>query len=196
MIHLLRDDTFTFAEFVLTIAKLFFPLHGFVAEDDPVPEKLSNADVLFRRAKLERVQTELDCILSMNEDSLKAENEAHYQEESNRYQFDLMQRRLWQQNVLDIAKQAQEWQPPTERHMALKSFILRECTLDFRSSLKEPKRISDTAFREKTIERLENELDYCAMKLQRAEDALREAQEWLDQLRESLPVHSGVSLLP
>lgn len=181
----------SFEDFVMTCARQMSPLiclkDNFYA---PIPEKFEPSKYHLETLKLYEEK------LKKLQEMLPFETEAaakEYYEKRIEYNKTMKQKNiLLEEKYKKIKKQVEEWQPPTEKHEALKKFMFEQintsiecdCHVDYFDET--PIKLTGKQWLKEKIEETKDSIKYHKEKYEKEIIHTKEANEWLNQLRNSL----------
>lgn len=185
-------DGITFEKFIMRCARAFGALT--TMRDDPsdaeIPEEFKPSD--YHSKKLVELQTELEAIKGMSIEEATAKAKAEHNEKIDYNEKAIKEHNELRQKYGDILASAKKWQPPTPDHQGLKDFMIQQltqsinfdCNTDY---YKKPvELLTGEQWLSKKKQSLLKDIDYHMYSNQEEIERVRERNEWVKQLRNSI----------
>lgn len=184
------NETVSFRDYALRCARAFSACIHQRDESMDRPPRYREIGSYYAKA-LARTRSSLDRVLSMT--AAAAENQAAlvHQEDLAGYHGAEQRRKKMIDRYNRIRSEVESWEPPTNDHVALKTFMLDQIDetirVEYGSSLPMPKRLTGAEWREKCIENLRQSIEFYETKQDADQQRAQKANAWIDALLESLP---------
>jgi hypothetical protein len=187
------DGELNFNQFVWRCARAMGALVSMRDEslDAPIPEKIeasSHHQGGINAAKARKARLE-----AMTEDEIAAEAKSSYEEAVERRLQMEKERLLTKANYERMLAQVQAWIPPTSDHEGLKKFMIEQLQESIRfdcsplSELSAPQMLSAKEWRHAEANSIGRDLAYHRRELAEEAKRVRAVNEWLSDLRTSVP---------
>lgn len=186
------EEEITFADFALLCSRAFLIQLREHPMDKPLPEKFEPGT--YHSEALEKAEAELVEARAWTEEEADTAAQAAYDREVQSDKDYQARTERARERLEKILADAEAWEPPTERHRAIKEFMVNQIkdTIDhdgtpssYRTS---PSRLTGAQFKEARIQAAHDDVERHKAEQAKAEERAREANEWLAALRESLGV--------
>lgn len=180
----------SFEEFVWGCARAFGAL-GMMREDPadaPIPKRVEPSP--WHKTQAENTRKELDTFLMLSEEEL-ASRYATYSEDQAAYIQGYKDRREeLLKKYTQVHAQVAAWVPPTSDHRGLKDFMIQQISVSVPNDYIEAEIPSYEEWIEERVRGLEQSLQYHQKQWEKEVKMTKEADKWLDALRESVPLPS------
>jgi hypothetical protein len=182
----------SFKDFALRCARNFGAL--ITMRDEPLSSEIPEFSASdFYKVKLEKARAELDRISTFTDDEWECEARSDYnhQQESNQKHIAKIENLKERYNAMLVL--AEQWDPPTPEHTGLKKFMCEQLRESIRFDAdvdyyrkKEIKLLSGSDYREKTIEKIQKEIQYYSEENEKEIARTAQHNAWVHALKASL----------
>lgn len=186
-------DGISFSEFVMMCARGFGALITMKDEplDSPIPESFQPSE--YYKERLDEIIEEFKRICSMSEEECEGFIEAEFQGKVEACRQIENATKDLALRYEDMLCEVDNWQPPTEAHHELKTFMQKQIidSLSFDcSSMPAPIKESREEWLNRKLNQLYREYNYSFTQNEKEIKNTNERNLWLKQLRDSLPKES------
>lgn len=180
----------SFEEFVWGCARAFGAL-GRMREDPadaPIPKRVEPNP--WHKTQLGNIRKELDAFVELSEEELAGQYAKYVENlEASIQQYDAKREELLKKYT-QVQAQVAAWVPPTSDHRGLKDFMIQQISVSVPNDYIEAEIPSYEEWIEERVRRLEQSLQYYQKQWEKEVKMTKEANKWLDALRESVPLPS------
>ncbi len=188
----------TFQEFAMKCARAFGVLITMrdAPLDEPIPDEFQPSG--WHVKELAKAELRLKELTAMTLEEAKSEASRSYRTERGRIAVAVKESQRLTQQYLDMLVQVKTWVPPTPEHEGLQEFMISQIKESIRFDYmgdyykKNPAvRLSGVAWLEKERDKAKWSIAYHSEEKQKEIDRVRERNQWVKALRDSLPNTSG-----
>jgi len=188
----LYDGEQTFEEYVWRCARMMGPLFSIrdARLDSPIPDVLE-CDVSYEQERLSEISARLEAACSWTPVEAAHEAQLAYERLHASWAAHCTAVEARKQRYLKMLRQVVDWKPPTPEHEGLKVAMVQQ----LRSSITAdchagpaPTMVPSQEYRDTVIKRALSDIEYYSENIQKAKNRTAESNEWLDALREAVPV--------
>lgn len=163
--------------------------------DDGHGEEIRYRDASsYHQEALAKATERLSKARAMTTSLAKARMDAKYDADMYEYEERLERLKKERERYEDMISQVEAWNPPTDNHVKLKDFMLsqlkKSLELDcdgMEKHIEPPTKMSGREYIKKEIEQAKKDIEYHTQALENENNSMRLANEWIDDLHNSLP---------
>ena len=176
-------------DFAMKCARAFGACVTLRDSNAPIPDVIEPSD--FSQRKLKDIKDEITCLKGLTVDETCKIKEKEYKQKMEQYKDDTKENMLLDINYRVLLAKVEKWTPPTDEHVGLKTFMLKQITesIEWNAYVSEPpvRDLSTTQeYIEKRVKTLEESKKYHEKRWQREVERAASNTKWLKDLRDSL----------
>lgn len=183
------DDGIDFKSFVLICSRAFGAT--ILMRDEPlstpIPERFE-VDDYHLKEKI-KAKEEIDKFSNMSDEEMHSLLNQEWEESLSRWKKYKRKVMILRSKYELMLEKVKAWQPPSEKHTNLKTFMIEQITSSINFDCNEPEKpekYSIDAFKMSRIKSLVWSLEYHTEQYEKEKERVKERNMWLDQLRKSL----------
>ena len=155
--------------------------------DTPIPESFQPSDYYPNR--IAEMQAERDKVALLTDEECDVEARKAFDEEQSANTSYAVERTTSSDRYDAMQKAVEGWEPPTPDHQGLKDFMLEQLNTGrpYSYTPSQSKLLSGVEWKQEKLQRLDENIRDCTAENEREIQRTNERNEWLKQLRESVP---------
>jgi len=190
-------DNISFEDFAMDCTRAFIYAYRDLPGNCKLLEKIE-PDIDYYVGKLKETEKNIEYYTNISDDDLQKEIDERYnRKKKTNTEYNIKQKEN-QIKFKNMLKKVKEWQPPTEKHINLKKFMIEqiEKSFEYLDDLnedleKENRSIDIIEYRKEKLDNLKDDLQDSKDEIQKELDYVESTNLWLKQLKESLGIEKN-----